>query len=54
MWVIVSSDGDIDYTDVYGPYATQAEAEADLPEDNDDLAYRVNLILSGPLPVYGE
>jgi hypothetical protein len=44
MWVIISSDGDIDYTDVYGPFATQAEADAygaELPEDDGDIAYRV-------------
>ena len=44
MWVIISSDGDIDYTDVYGPFTTQAEAEAcgaELPADDGDIAYRV-------------
>lgn len=52
MWVIVSSDGDVDYTDVYGPYATQKEANAALPEDSDALAYRVLPIQSGPVPTY--
>jgi hypothetical protein len=43
MWVIISSDGDVDYTNVYGPFADKNEAEeilSLLPEDDGDLAYR--------------
>lgn len=40
-WVIISSDGDVDYTDVWGFYDTEAEANRDLPTDTDDIAYRV-------------
>ena len=40
MWFIISGDGDIDYTNVYGPYPTEAAAEQDLPEDTDDIRYR--------------
>ena len=44
MWVIISSDGDIDYTDVYGPFESEEEADAygaELPADDGDIAYRV-------------
>jgi hypothetical protein len=41
MFVIVQSDGDIDYTSVFGPFATAAEAQKVTPDDNDDYAYRV-------------
>ena len=42
MWLIISGDGDIDYTSVYGPFATKEEADAvEVPEDDGDDAYRV-------------
>ncbi len=43
MWVVIISDGDIDYTDIYGPFDTEQEAEASIShiEDNDDYSYRV-------------
>jgi len=47
MWVIIGSDGDVDYTNVYGPFTTEAEADAKcdlLPPDNGDIAYRVEPI----------
>jgi len=49
MWVIIGSDGDVDYTNVYGPFTTVEEADAKcdlLPPDNGDIAYRVELIQS--------
>jgi hypothetical protein len=47
MWVIIGSDGDIDYTDVYGLFGSKDDAEAALarlPEDDGDVAYRTELL----------
>jgi hypothetical protein len=49
MWVIIGSDGDIDYTDVYGLFGSQADAEealSRLPEDDGDVSYRAELLKS--------
>ena len=40
-WFVIASDGDIDYTDIYGPYESKTAAEAACPVDNDDYSYRV-------------
>lgn len=43
MWLVIKSDGDIDYTDVYGPFASKQEAEDAIPENDEfesDYAYR--------------
>lgn len=47
MWVIIVSGGDADYTDVYGPFTTENEAEEKaemLPADTDDISYRVKKV----------
>ena len=48
MFVIIESDGDIDYTSVYGPFASPEEANAALEalpsEDTLDNQYRVEPI----------
>lgn len=47
MWLIISSDGDPDYTDAYGPIATESEAQAILkllPEDDGDIFWRTIFI----------
>lgn len=44
MWLVIQSDGDIDYTDVYGPFSSKQEAEDATPEIDEfesDYAYRV-------------
>ena len=41
MWLIVSGDGDVDYTAVHGPYASREQAESALFEDDDDIKFRV-------------
>lgn len=46
MWVVVSGDGDVDYLQVFGPFATEAEAEAELLEDDDDISWRVHKVES--------
>lgn len=60
MWVVIGGDGDIDYTKVYGPYATEAEANVEQAkaseylEDEVDISYRVQEVMSGPIPPYDE
>ena len=47
MWVIISGDGDIDYTAVHGPFSTEEEANAAfefLPPDDDDIRSRIKKI----------
>lgn len=44
MWIIIKSDGDIDYTTVYGPFTSYEEATSVCPDDSDDYAYRVEMI----------
>lgn len=48
MWFIIAGDGDIDYTRLYGPFASHSEAEDivqnKLPEDDGGDVYRtINL-----------
>jgi hypothetical protein len=44
MWVIIQSDGDADYTTVYGPFTSIAEANSTCPTDDEDYTYRVEPI----------
>lgn len=41
MYVIIKSDGDIDYTSVFGLFGTIEEAEKVIPEDDPNFTYRV-------------
>lgn len=48
MWVIISGDGDIDYTTVYGPFDSRDDAEEalqGLPADDEDTKWRTEEIL---------
>jgi len=43
MWLVIQSDGDVDYTDVFGPFASKKAAEDAIPEVDDfedGYAYR--------------
>jgi len=48
MWVAIVGDGDIDYTEVYGPFDSVEEANAAVAgyEDTDDISIRVESIRS--------
>jgi len=41
MYVIIKSDGDIDYTSVFGLFGTIEEAEKVIPEGDPNFTYRV-------------
>lgn len=44
--VIVRTDGDADYTVVYGPFSQEEVEQVDLPEDDGDYFWRVESLNS--------